>query len=91
MPIALAPMNQWVPPMAYHEISVRNECVGQAAVVIEPISAGSLRKTGNFAATAGDFRRFDLRLRETGSLETKLSARKARISGLHLRQFESPG
>ena len=49
--------------------------------MINPVSADSLRKTGIFADKAGDFRRFPPRDRKTGSLETKLKARKAGISG----------
>ena len=53
----------------------------RAAVVIEPVSADSLRKTGIFAVKAGDFRRFPPQVRRTGSPETKSNARKAGISG----------
>src|SRR3954452_11391238 len=53
----------------------------QAAVVIEPVSANNLCKTGVFAERAGDFRQFRSRDWEIGSLETKSNARKAGISG----------
>lgn len=53
----------------------------RAAVVIKPVSADSLRKTGIFADKAGDFRRFPPQVRRTGSPETKSSERKAGISG----------
>src|SRR5450631_787905 len=53
----------------------------RAAVVIKPVSSGSLRKTGIFADKAGDFRRFPPQVRQSGSPETKANARKARISG----------
>lgn len=68
-----------------------NEMLAGAAVVIEPVSADSLRKTGIFANMAGDFRRFLPRLRRTRSLETKTIAQKAGISGLFSRLFGSPG
>ena len=54
---------------------------GRAAVVIEPVSGDSLRKTGVFADKAGDFRRFPPQVRRSGSPETKANARKAGISG----------
>jgi hypothetical protein len=57
------------------------DCLDRAAVVIEPVSATSLRKTGIFADKAGDFRRFPPRDRQTGGPETKSNARKAGISG----------
>jgi hypothetical protein len=38
----------------------------RAAVLIEPVSADSLPKTGIFAETAGDFRRFRLRFGKAG-------------------------
>jgi hypothetical protein len=43
------------------------------------VSADSLRKMGIFADRARDLRRFLPQLRQTGSLETKANARKARI------------
>ena len=46
------------------------DCLPRAAVVIEPVSDDSLRKTGIFPDTAGDFRRFLSQFRQTGSLET---------------------
>jgi len=58
-----------------------NSWYGRAAVVIKPVSADSLRKTGIFADKAGDFRQFPPPNRCNGSLETKSNARKARISG----------
>jgi hypothetical protein len=51
-----------------------------AAVVLELISAVSLRKTGIFADRARDFRRFPPQDAQTGSSETKSNARKARIA-----------
>jgi hypothetical protein len=56
-------------------------CHCRAAVVIKPVSADSLRKTGIFADKAGDFRRFPPQVRRTGIPETKSYARKAGISG----------
>jgi hypothetical protein len=56
------------------------ECHGRAAVVIEPVSANSLRETGVFRETSGDFPPFRPREWETGSLETKPNGEKARIS-----------
>ena len=47
------------------------ECHGRAAVVIKPVSADSLPKTGIFADKAGDFRRFPPQARQSGSPETK--------------------
>ncbi|MBR1237862.1 hypothetical protein [Bradyrhizobium sp. AUGA SZCCT0182] len=61
------------------EIGSKPSAAVGAAVVIEPVSADSLRKTGIFADMAGDFRRFLSQLRQTGSLETKANARKAGI------------
>jgi hypothetical protein len=58
-----------------------NSWHGRAAVVIKPVSADSLRKTGIFADKAGDFRQFPPPNRRNGSLETKSNARKAGISG----------
>jgi hypothetical protein len=69
--------------LSVHEIDSRP----QAAVVFKPVSADSLRKTGIFADTAGDFPRFPHQDRRTGSLETKSNTRKAgfparfRVSG----------
>jgi hypothetical protein len=62
-------------------LSVKIDCRSRAAVVIEPVSADSLRKTGIFADTTGDFRRFPRQLRQNGCLETKENTRKAWISG----------
>lgn len=59
-------------------------------MVIEQVSADSLRKTRIFADTAGDFRRFRHWDWEIGSLETRSNARKARISGPFWRLFGSP-
>ena len=58
-----------------------SDCLAQAAVVIEPVSADSLRKTGIFADKAGDFRRFPPPVGKPGVRETKSNARKAGISG----------
>jgi hypothetical protein len=57
------------------------ECNGRAAVLIEPVSADSLPKTGIFAEKVGDFRRFPPQAWQGGSPETKAKARKAGISG----------
>jgi hypothetical protein len=65
------------------------DCHSRAAVVIEPVSAESLRKMGIFAVNAGDFRRFPPRDRRTGSTETKPNARKAGIFGLFSRVLGS--
>jgi hypothetical protein len=54
----------------------------RAAVVIEPVSADNLRKTGISADKAGDFPRIPPQDRKTGSAETKSKARKAGSSGL---------
>jgi len=62
----------------------QTECHDRAAVLIEPVAADSLSKTGIFAKTAGDFRRFPPQVRQGGSPETKSNARKAGISGLFL-------
>jgi hypothetical protein len=51
----------------------------RAAVMIEPVSADSLRKTGIFADEAGDFRRF--RPQGRRRLETRANAQKAGIFG----------
>src|ERR1700730_11239865 len=45
------------------------------------VSGQSLRKTGIFADAAGDFRELAPQNKGIGSLETKLSARKAAIFG----------
>jgi hypothetical protein len=58
-----------------------NDCQGRAAVLIEPVSANSLRKTGIFGEVTGDFPGFPPLLRHSGSPETEANARKARISG----------
>jgi hypothetical protein len=50
------------------------------AVAIELVSANSLRKTGIFAGTAGDFHGFLPQLRQIESSETVTNARNARIS-----------
>jgi hypothetical protein len=42
------------------------DCVHRAAVVIKPVSADSLRKTGIFADKGGDFRRFPAQIGEPG-------------------------
>ena len=60
---------------------VQAKCQGRAAVVIKPVSADSLRKTGICADKAGDFRQFPPQDRRTGSPETKPNTRKAGISG----------
>jgi hypothetical protein len=52
------------------------------AAVIKLVSADSLRKTGIFTDTAGDFRQFALQSWRLGSPETKSNARNAGISGL---------
>jgi hypothetical protein len=57
------------------------ECHGQAAIVIEPVSAENLCKTRISADRAGDFRQFRFLYQEIGSLETVSNARKAGISG----------
>jgi len=62
-------------------LSVRKIGCRPAAVVIEPVSAHILPKTGIFAEKAGDFRRFPSQPRQSGSPETKANARKAGISG----------
>ncbi len=62
-------------------LSVQNPLALRATVLIELVSANRLRKTGIFAETAGDFWPFPLRLRETGSPETKPNAQKPGISG----------
>ena len=67
----------------------RAECHGRAAVVIEPVSAESLRKTGIFPDEAGDFRRFPTHVRRIWSSETNPNARKAGISGLFSRLLGS--
>ena len=53
----------------------------RSAVVIKPVSAHSLSKTGIFAEVAGDFRQFPPPPRRAWSPETNVNARKARISG----------
>jgi hypothetical protein len=65
------------------------DCHPRAAVVIEPVSADSLRKTGISADRAGDFRRFPPQDRPIGSPETKSNTRKARISGPIARRLRS--
>ena len=65
-------------------------CPSRAAVVIKPVSADSLRRTGIFADKAGDFRRFPLKVGRTGRPETKSNARKAGISGTFSRFLVSP-
>jgi hypothetical protein len=52
-----------------------------AAVVIKPVSADSLRKTGIFADKAGDFWQIPPQVRRSGSPETKSNTREAGISG----------
>jgi hypothetical protein len=64
-------------------------CRSRAAVVIEPVSADSLRETGIFADKARDFRRFPPHVGRTGSPETNPNARKAGISGLFSRLLGS--
>jgi hypothetical protein len=64
------------------------DCHSRAAVVIGPISARSLCKTGIFADKAGDFRRFPPEVLRAGSPETKSNARKAGISGPFSRFLE---
>ena len=54
-----------------------------AAVVIEPVSANSLCKTGVFRKMAGDFPRFCPRDWETGSLETSRIPKKPGFPGLY--------
>jgi len=56
--------------------------VPRAAVVIEPVSANSLRKTGIFREWAGDFPAFRSGDWKSGRVETKSNAGKARIPGL---------
>lgn len=60
-----------------------------AAVVIEPVSADSLRKMGIFADRGGDFRRFAPQLGRTKSPETKPNARKAGIPALSRVSWEA--
>ena len=60
--------------------SADTDCQGRAPVVIAPISADSLRKTGILRDWAGDFQAFRPGDRQIGSVETQLNARKARIS-----------
>ncbi len=62
-------------------ISREIDYVRGAAVVIKPVSANNLCKTGIFAEKARDFRQFRSRQWEIRSLETKSIARKAGISG----------
>jgi hypothetical protein len=61
----------------------------RAAVVIELVSADSLRKTGIIADKAGDFRRFPPQVRQSGSPETKANAQKAGISDPFSRLLRS--
>jgi hypothetical protein len=63
----------------------------RAALVIKPVSAGSLGKMGVFANTAGDCRRFPRQRRRTGSSEARPNVGKARISGLFLVSREACG
>src|SRR5712672_3558845 len=78
----LKPIQSQTDRVLLESLSVRGlNCVHRAAVVIKPVSADSLRKTGIFADKAGDFRRFPPQVRRTGGLETKSNARKAGISG----------
>ena len=65
------------------------ECHGQAAIVIEPVSAENLCKTGISADRAGDFRQFRFQYQEIGSLETVSNARKAGISGRVSRRLQT--
>jgi hypothetical protein len=58
-------------------------------VVVKPVSADSLRKTGIFEERAGDFWRFPPQERRTDTSETKSNARKAGISGLFSRFWGS--
>jgi len=67
-------------PTSYNICQNPSESLG-AAVVIEPVSADSLCKTGIFADRAGDYRQFRPRDWEIGSLEIKSNAQKAGISG----------
>ena len=53
----------------------------RAAVLIKPVSADSLPKTGIFAETAGDFQPFPPQIRRSRILETEANAQKAGISG----------
>jgi hypothetical protein len=53
--------------------------MARAAVVIKPVSDDSLRETGIFADTAGDFRQFALQDWRIGNPETKPNARNAGI------------
>jgi hypothetical protein len=55
--------------------------LARAAVVIEPVSANNLYKTGISPDAVGDFWPIPSHDREIGSLETKPNAQKARISG----------
>lgn len=52
------------------------DCRLRAAVVIEPVSADSLRKMGISADTAGDFRRFPPQVRQAGAQRRKRMRRK---------------
>lgn len=66
-----------------------SDCHVRAGVVIEPVSANSLCKTGVFRETAGDFPLFLPAGCETGTLETKPNARKALISGPVRRRLQT--
>ena len=77
--IALASMNGKV-PTSYNICQNPSESLG-AAVVIEPVSADSLCKTGIFEDRAGDFRQFRPREGVIGDPETKSNARNAGIPG----------
>src|ERR1700759_929162 len=57
-----------------------NRWYGRAAVVIEPVSVNSLRRTGVLQECAGDFRQIHREDLESRSLETKSNVRKAWIS-----------
>jgi hypothetical protein len=61
----------------------------RAAVLIEPVSAHSLPKTGIFAERAGDFPHFRPQARQSGRPETESKARKAGISGQFSRLLGS--
>jgi hypothetical protein len=80
--MGLALPGSWTGKLLLESLSVpKINSRSRAAVVIKPVSANSLRKTGIFAGRAGNFRRFSPQVRRIGSPETKANARKAGISG----------
>jgi hypothetical protein len=74
-------VRRWPAPLTRALEMLLLDCLHRAAVLIEPVSADSLTKTGIFAERAGDFWRLPAQLRLSERAEKKANAQKAGISG----------